>query len=212
MRCSANVVIGCDAIIYPNVTILDRSVLGDRVIIHSGTVIGSDGFGYAHDQKGRHVKRPQVGYVQIDDDVEIGANSCIDRATFGRTWIRRGSKIDNLVHLSHNVEIGEDTIMAAQCGIAGSTVMGNGVVMGGHVAVSGHLKIGDRVTMAGRSGVASDQDSGVVVAGFPAFAHRKWLRASAVFQKLPELIKEVREIRKKIQEIIEKLNSKSPQD
>jgi len=204
--------IGCDVKIYPNATILDRSVLGDRVVIHSGTVVGSDGFGYAHDQKGRPVKRPQVGYVQIDDDVEIGANSCIDRATFGRTWIKQGVKIDNLVHVSHNVEIGEYSIMAAQCGVAGSTVLGTGVVMGGHVAVSGHLKIGDRVTMAGRSGVASDQESGVVVAGFPAFAHRKWLRASAVFQKLPEMVKEIREIRKRMQEITEKIDNKRQQD
>jgi len=200
--------IGHDAIIYPNVTILDRSVLGDRVTIHSGTVVGSDGFGYAHDDKGRHVKRPQVGYVQIDDDVEIGANVCVDRGTFGRTWIKRGTKIDNLVQIAHNVEIGEDTIMVAQGGISGSTVLGKGVVMGGKAAVSGHLKIGDRVTMAAKAGVINDQEDGVVVAGFPAFSHKKWLRASAAFQKLPEMIREVREIRKRMQEITEKLDNK----
>jgi UDP-3-O-[3-hydroxymyristoyl] glucosamine N-acyltransferase len=199
-----DVKIGSDVLIHPNVTILDRSIIGDQVIIHSGTVIGSDGFGYAHDQEGRHIKRPQVGYVRIDDAVEIGANVCVDRGTFDRTWIKRGTKIDNLVQIAHNVEIGEDSIIVSQSGIAGSTTLGNGVVMGGKVAISGHLKIGNRVTMAGKAGVMSDQEDGAVVAGFPAFAHRRWLRAAALFQKLPDLFREVREIRKKLQDIAEK--------
>jgi UDP-3-O-[3-hydroxymyristoyl] glucosamine N-acyltransferase len=200
-----DVKIGSEVQIRPNVTILDGSVIGDRVIIHSGTVIGSDGFGYAHDSHGRHVKRPQVGYVQIDDDVEIGANSCVDRATFGRTWIKRGAKIDNLVQIGHNVEIGEDSILVSQSGIAGSTVLGNGVVMGGKAAISGHLKIGNRVTVAAKAGVMSNQEDGGVVAGFPAFSHKKWLRSAAVFQKLPDLVRDVRQIKKTLQEIVEKL-------
>ncbi|MEN8134982.1 MAG: UDP-3-O-(3-hydroxymyristoyl)glucosamine N-acyltransferase [Thermodesulfobacteriota bacterium] len=200
--------IGSNVQIRPNVTIMDRSIIGDRVIIHSGTVIGSDGFGYAHDNEGRHVKRPHVGYVQIDDDVEIGANTCVDRATFGRTWIKRGTKIDNLVQIAHNVEIGADSILVAQSGVAGSTSLGEGVIMGGKVAVNGHLKIGNRVTMAGKAGVVSNQDDGAVVAGFPAFPHKKWLRAASVFQKLPDLVRDVREIKKKLQEIAEKLTGK----
>jgi len=199
--------LGSDVIIHPNVTILDGTVIGDRVIIHSGAVIGSDGFGYAHDREGRHVKRPQVGYVQVDDDVEIGANVCVDRATFGRTWIKRGTKIDNLVQVGHNVEIGEDSIIVSQGGISGSTTLGNGLVMGGKAAVSGHLKIGNRVTMAGKAGVMNDQEDGAVVAGFPAFPHKKWLRSASIFQKLPDLAKEVRELKKQLDNIADKLPS-----
>lgn len=194
--------IGSDVLIHPNVSILDGTVIGDRVIIHSGTVIGSDGFGYAHDKVGHHVKRPHVGYVQIDDDVEIGSNVCVDRATFGCTRIKRGTKIDNLVQIAHNVEIGEDSILVAQSGISGSTTIGKGVVMGGKAAISGHLQIGNRVTVAAKSGVMSNQEDGTVVAGFPAFSHKKWLRSAAVFQKLPEIVKDVREIKKKLKEIM----------
>ena len=200
-----DVKIGSDVLIHPNATILAGSIVGDRVIIHSGTVVGSDGFGYAHDSEGRHVKRPHVGYVQIDDDVEIGANVCIDRATFGRTWIKRGTKIDNLIQIAHNVEIGEDSIMVAQSGISGSTILGNGVVMGGKAAIGGHLKIGNHVTLAAKAGVMDNQADGVVVAGFPAFLHKKWLRSVSIFQKLPDLVRDVREIKKKLKEITEKL-------
>ncbi|MDF1577568.1 MAG: UDP-3-O-(3-hydroxymyristoyl)glucosamine N-acyltransferase [Desulfurivibrionaceae bacterium] len=202
------VTIGSDVLIHPNATILDGSIIGDRVIIHSGVVIGADGFGYAHDQQGRHVKKPHVGYVRIDDDVELGANVCVDRGTFGPTWIKRGVKIDNLVQIAHNVEIGEDSIIVSQSGIAGSTTIGRNVIMGGKVAVSGHLKIGNRVTMAGKAGVISDLEDGAVVAGFPAFAHKKWLRAVALFQKLPELAREVRELRIKLQELAGKPDDK----
>ena len=137
------------------------------MVLHSGTVIGSDGFGYAHDRQGRHLKRPHVGYVQIDDDVELGANVCVDRGTFGRTWIKRGAKIDNLVQVAHNVEIGEDSILVSQVGISGSTVLGDGVILGGKAAVSGHLRLGNRVTAAGKSGITSNLGDGEVVAGFP---------------------------------------------
>lgn len=200
-----DVKIGSDVRLHPNVTILADSVIGDRVIIHSGTVIGSDGFGYAHDHAGRHVKRPHVGYVQIDDDVEIGANSCVDRATFGRTWIKRGTKIDNLVQIAHNVEVGEDSIIVAQAGVSGSTTLGDGVIMGGKAAISGHLQIGSRVTVAAKAGVINNQEDGSVVAGFPAFSHKSWLRAAAVFQKLPDLFRDVRKIKQDLQEVVDKL-------
>jgi UDP-3-O-[3-hydroxymyristoyl] glucosamine N-acyltransferase len=191
-----DVVIGDDTLLYPNVSVLDRSLLGARVIVHSGTVIGSDGFGYAHDRQGRHLKRLHLGHVQIDDDVELGANVCVDRGTFGRTWIKRGTKIDNLVQVAHNVEIGEDSILVSQCGISGSTVLGNGVIMGGKAAISGHLKIGNRVTIAGKAGVTANVGDGEVVAGFPAIPHKQWLRAVTLIPRLPELFKEIREIRK----------------
>ncbi|NTV15200.1 MAG: UDP-3-O-(3-hydroxymyristoyl)glucosamine N-acyltransferase [Desulfobulbaceae bacterium] len=191
-----DVVIGDDTVLHPNVTVLARSILGARVIVHSGAVIGSDGFGYAHDRQGRHLKRLHVGYVQIDDDVELGANVCVDRATFGKTWIKRGTKIDNLVQVAHNVEIGEDSILVSQCGISGSTVLGNGVVMGGKAAISGHLRVGNRVTIAAKAGVTSSFADGEAVAGFPAIPHRQWLRAVSAFPRLPEMLKELREIKK----------------
>lgn len=193
-----DVVIGDDTLLHPNVTVLARSVLGARVIVHSGTVIGSDGFGYAHDRQGHHLKRIHVGHVQIDDDVELGANVCVDRATFGKTWIKRGTKIDNLVQVAHNVEIGEDSILVSQSGISGSTVLGNGVIMGGKAAISGHLQIGNRVTIAAKAGVASNLPDGEVVAGFPAIPHRQWLRMVTSLPRLPELIKEIRELKKQL--------------
>lgn len=193
-----DVVIGEDTLLHPNVSVLDRSLLGARVIVHSGTVIGSDGFGYAHDRQGHHLKRLHLGHVQIDDDVELGANVCVDRATFGRTWIKRGTKIDNLVQVAHNVEIGEDSILVSQSGVAGSTVLGNGVIVGGKAAISGHLKIGNRVTVAGKAGVTSSVGDGEVVAGFPAGPHKQWLRAVTLFPRLPELFKELRELRKQL--------------
>jgi UDP-3-O-[3-hydroxymyristoyl] glucosamine N-acyltransferase len=199
-----DVVIGDDCLLHPNVTILERSILGARVILHSGTVLGSDGFGYAHDSQGHHLKRPHIGYVQIDDDVELGANTCVDRGTFGRTWIKRGTKIDNLVQVGHNVQIGEDSILVSQVGISGSTILGDGVILGGKAAVSGHLRLGNRVTAAGKSGITANLGDGEVVAGFPAIPHKKWLRAVTVFPRLPELLKEVRELKKQIAGLVRK--------
>jgi len=194
-------VIGDDVVLYANVTIGHGCQIGSRVIIHSGAVIGSDGFGYATEANGHHVKRPQVGVVQIDDDVEIGANACIDRATFGKTWIKRGTKIDNLVQLGHNVVIGEDALLVAQVGIAGSATTGNSVVLGGQVGVAGHIHLGDRVMIAAMSGVHSNLDPGTIVAGIPAIPHKTWLRASAAYAKLPEMVRELRELRRKVAEL-----------
>ncbi|OGR00966.1 MAG: UDP-3-O-(3-hydroxymyristoyl)glucosamine N-acyltransferase [Deltaproteobacteria bacterium RIFOXYD12_FULL_55_16] len=194
-------VIGDDVVLYANVTIGHHCRLGNRVVIHSGAVIGSDGFGYASDDLGRHIKRPQVGIVQIDDEVEIGANTCIDRATFGKTWIRRGTKIDNLVQLGHNVVIGEDALLVAQVGVSGSVTTGSNVVIGGQVGLAGHIHLGDRVMIAAKSGVIKSQESGAMVGGIPAIPQKDWLRSSAVFAKLPEMLKELRELEKKVAEL-----------
>ncbi|MDG4476345.1 UDP-3-O-(3-hydroxymyristoyl)glucosamine N-acyltransferase [Thiovibrio frasassiensis] len=194
-------VIGDDVVLYANVTIGRGCRIGNRVIIHSGAVIGSDGFGYATDGNGHHLKRPQVGVVQIDDDVEIGANTCIDRATFGRTWVKRGTKIDNLVQLGHNVVIGEDALLVAQVGMAGSTTTGNNVVIGGQVGLGGHIHLGDRVMIAAKSGVHNNLEPGSIVAGIPAIPHKNWLRASAAYAKLPDMVREMRELKKKVAEL-----------
>jgi UDP-3-O-[3-hydroxymyristoyl] glucosamine N-acyltransferase len=151
--------IGPDSFIYPNVTIRERTKIGARVIIHAGAVIGADGFGFETD-KGRYEKVPQIGIVQIDDDVEIGANATIDRARFGRTWIQRGVKIDNLVHLAHNVVVGEDTVMAAGVGIAGSTRVGKQVLIGGQAGIVGHIEIGDNTILGARTGVSKSISGG----------------------------------------------------
>lgn len=196
-----DVAIGDETVLYANVTVVARSVIGKRVIIHPGAVIGSDGFGYATDPGGRHVKRPHVGFVQIDDDVEIGANVCIDRGTFGKTWIREGAKLDNLVQLGHNVVIGAHSLLVAQVGIAGSTRTGHHVVIGGQVGLAGHLEIGNGVMIAAKSGVHNNQEDGAVIAGIPAITHKKWLRASTAFAKLPEIIRELRELKRQLAEL-----------
>lgn len=187
-----DVEIGDDSTLHANVTVYEKCIIGRRVTIHSGTVIGSDGFGYAANERGEHIKRPQVGIVQIDDDVEIGANSCIDRAAYGVTWIKSGVKIDNLVQVAHNVVVGENSLLVAQVGIAGSTILGRNVVMGGQAAVAGHLTLGDQVMVAARGGVHNDQPKGAVLGGAPAIPVRQWAKATAVFAKLPELQSEVR--------------------
>ncbi|MBA3016217.1 MAG: UDP-3-O-(3-hydroxymyristoyl)glucosamine N-acyltransferase [Proteobacteria bacterium] len=199
-----DVVIGNDTTLKPNVTVGDGTLIGCRVMIHAGTVIGSDGFGYATDHLGRHVKRPQVGIVQIDDDVEIGSNVSIDRATFGRTWVKRGAKIDNLVQVAHNVVVGEDSILVSQVGISGSSILGTGVVLGGQAGVAGHVRIGDRVMAAARAGIHADIPEKSVVSGFPAIAHPLWLRISSLMTKLPDLVRDVRALKKQVADLMEK--------
>ncbi|MEA2083565.1 MAG: UDP-3-O-(3-hydroxymyristoyl)glucosamine N-acyltransferase [Thermodesulfobacteriota bacterium] len=196
-----DVEIGEDSILHSNVTIANGCRIGARVIIHSGTVIGSDGFGYVTDEHGRHVKRPHVGIVQIDDDVEIGSNVSVDRATFGKTWIKQGAKIDNLVHVAHNVTVGEGSLLAGQVGIAGSAVLGRGVVLGGQAGVSGRIQVGNQVMAAGKTGIVKDVEEGVVISGFPAMPHKQWLRASTAFSTLPDLVRDLRNLKKKVAEI-----------
>lgn len=196
-----DVEIGDDSTIYANVTVYSKSIIGKRVAIHSGTVIGSDGYGYAANERGEHIKRPQVGIVRIDDDVEIGANSCIDRAAYGLTWIKSGVKIDNLVQVAHNVVVGENSLLVSQVGIAGSTTLGRNVVLGGQAAISGHITINDQVMVAARGGVHSDQPKGAVLGGAPVMPIRQWAKACAVFAKLPELQSKVRKNTKAIDQL-----------
>lgn len=196
-----DVTIGDDCTISSNVTIYKQCILGSRVTIHSGTVVGSDGFGYAANERGEHIKRPQVGIVRIGDDVEIGSNSCIDRAAYGETWIKSGCKIDNLVQIAHNVVIGENSLIVAQVGISGSTTLGRNVVMGGQAATTGHITIGDQVMIAARGAAHANLEKGAVVGGTPAIPVRQWAKSCAVFSKLPELQKLVKSNRKAIEAI-----------
>lgn len=207
-----NVTLGDDCIIHPNVTIEEGSVLGNRVIIHAGTVIGSDGYGYAPNEMGCHIKRPQVGTVRIDDDVEIGANCCVDRAAFGLTWIKSGTKIDNLVQVAHNVVLGENCLLVAQSAVAGSSTLGRNVVLGGKASSVGHLQIGDRVMVAAKGAVTSSLPAGVVVAGTPAIPHRQWTKSSVLFAKLPEFREEIRHMKKEIEELKNQLQHENKGD
>lgn len=191
--------IGDECLIYPNVTIRENVKIGNGVIIHSGTVIGSDGFGYVM-EKGMHYKIPQVGGVIIGDYVEIGANVAIDRATTGNTIIGKGTKIDNLVQVAHNVKVGENSVIAAQVGIAGSTEIGNYVVFGGQVGVADHAKIDDGVMVGAQSGLMGHVAKGIY-SGSPVIPHRDWLRSIAIFAKLPELNKRIKELEDKIEKI-----------
>ncbi|RMG90872.1 MAG: UDP-3-O-(3-hydroxymyristoyl)glucosamine N-acyltransferase [Zetaproteobacteria bacterium] len=182
--------IGRDCIIHANVVIEDGSQLGDRVILQAGAIIGSDGFGYAWTGK-EHLKIPQTGRVVLQDDVEIGANTCIDRGALGDTVIEAGVKLDNQIQVGHNVRIGARSIMASQVGISGSTTIGAGCQVGGQVGFAGHIHIAPGVKVAAKSGVASDLGPGTY-AGIPAMPHRLWLRVSAVLQRLPALVKQLR--------------------
>lgn len=197
----AGVKIGEKSLIYPNVTLRERVEIGDRAVIHSGTVLGSDGFGFETDEDGRHHKIAQRGRVIVQDDVEIGACVAVDRARFARTVIGRGTKIDNLVHVAHNVTIGEDCLLVAQVGIAGSSHIGDSVILAGQVGIDGHLSVGDGVRVAGKAGVTSDVEAGLTVAGYPAWPHMKEKRMRAAARRLPELIKEIEELRKRIERL-----------
>ena len=192
--------IGNGTVIYPNVAILQDCLIGNKVVIHAGTVIGSDGFGFVKEGS-VSIKIPQIGIVQVDDDVELGANNCIDRAALGKTWIKRGVKTDNAVHIGHNVVIGEDTIVVAQAAISGSVSIGREVILGGQVAVSDHVEIGDKAMIGPQSGVAKSIAEGDVVAGTPTMPHRLWLKTSGLVRKLPQLNERLRHLEKKVKEM-----------
>ncbi|OPY14994.1 MAG: UDP-3-O-acylglucosamine N-acyltransferase [Syntrophus sp. PtaU1.Bin005] len=179
-------VIGEDSVLYPNVCVYRRCLIGRRVILHAGAVVGSDGFGFANPGRD-NLKIPQIGIVQIDDDVEIGSNTTIDRATLGRTWIQRGVKIDNLVQIAHNVVIGEKSIIVSQVGISGSTHLGQSVILGGQAGLVGHLDIGDFAMVGAQSGVHEDVKARSIVSGSPCMPHRTWLRAMSCVPRLPEM-------------------------
>jgi UDP-3-O-[3-hydroxymyristoyl] glucosamine N-acyltransferase len=198
-----NVKIGNDVVIWPNVTIYDRCRIGNRVIIHAGTVIGSDGFGFVPEGDIYH-KMPQTGIVQIDDDVEIGPLNAIDRATFGKTRIKKGVKTDNLVHIAHNVTVGENSVLAGQVGVAGSTSIGKHCVFAGQAGIGDHVSLGDNVTIGPKSGVLQDVPDNTIGSGIPIMPHRIWLRVQRMLPRLPELKKMITDIEKRLSKIEKK--------
>lgn len=198
-----NAKVGADCLIYPNVTVRENCIVGNRVIIHCGAAVGSDGFGFVT-EGGKHTKVPQIGNVIVEDDVEIGANVGIDRATLDSTIIKKGTKVDNLVHLGHNVIIGEDGLIVAQTGIAGSTKVGDHCTFAGQCGCVGHIEIGDHCTFAARSAPIGNVPSGSFYGGFPARPHREWLRVQAGLQKTPDMLKKMREMEKRLEELEKK--------
>lgn len=200
--------IGDDCVLYPNVVVREGCSLGARVIVHSGTVIGADGFGYVQHQ-GRHQKIPQLGGVVIEDDVELGANVTVDRATFGRTLIKEGTKVDNLVQIAHNVTVGEHSILVAQVGIAGSTTIGHHVIIGGQAGLADHLTIGDQVMIAAKSGVNRSLASNQIVGGIPAMPREKALRVQGTIFQLPELKQLVRDLEERVETLEAQLKHSS---
>lgn len=190
--------LGDDCVLHARVSIRERSVIGHRVVIQDGAVIGSDGFGFVTTSAGEHVKIPQQAIVVIEDDVEIGANTTIDRPAVGETRIGRGTKIDNLVQVAHGVSVGPHTFLAAQVGIAGSTTLGHHVVLAGQVGVAGHVEIGDGARASAQTGIPSSVEAGRFVSGYPAIDNRDWLKSSAVFRRLPELKKQVQDLAERL--------------
>jgi UDP-3-O-[3-hydroxymyristoyl] glucosamine N-acyltransferase len=199
--------LGEDCVLWPSAVVRDRCVLGNRVVLEPGCVVGSDGFGFAFDPEGqagsgpRHYKVPQIGTVIIEDDVEVGAGTCIDRATLGATVIGRGVKIDNLVQIAHNVDVGPLSLLIAQVGIAGSTKLGVGVIAAGQVGISGHLAIGDGAKLAAQSGILGDVEPGAVLMGSPAQPKGEYLRSQAVLTRLPQLARKVAELERKLEQL-----------
>jgi UDP-3-O-[3-hydroxymyristoyl] glucosamine N-acyltransferase len=198
-----NTQIGTDCVLYPSVTVRENCTIGDRTIIHNGAVIGSDGFGFAP-HEGKYHKIPQVGKVVIEDDVEIGANTAIDRATMGETIIKKGVKLDNLIHIAHNCIIDENTVIAAQTGISGSTTIGKNVVIAGQVGTVGHISIGDRVQIGAQSGVSKSIPEGEIYFGYPARPIMKTKRIEASLNNLPDLLKKIKQLEKTVKELEKK--------
>ncbi len=200
--------VGENCILYPNVSVYHDCKVGNRVILHSGCVIGADGFGFAPTPHG-YDKIPQIGIVTIEDDVEIGANTCVDRSTMGSTYIRKGVKLDNLVQVAHNVEVGAHTVMSAQVGVAGSTKIGQWCMFGGQVGIAGHAVIGDQVRSGAQAGIAGSIRKGhVTVQGSPAIEAKNFARSSVVFKNLPEMYSDLNRMKKEIEELKEILNKK----
>lgn len=192
-----NVTMGSYTIVKPNVTIMDKTMIGQGVIIHPGTVIGSDGFGFTP-SRGIHEKLIHAGFVQIDDQVEIGACNTIDRGTLGRTWLQSGVKTDNLVHIAHNVVIGENTLIVAQVGIAGSATLGKNVIVAGKAGISGHLTIGENAIVGPGAGVVSDVPPGEIVSGVPQMPHKLWLKVGRIIPRLPDIRKRLLALEKRV--------------
>lgn len=199
-----NATVGSNCILYNHVTIYHDCKVGNRCILHAGSVVGADGFGFAPGTNG-YEKIPQIGIAILEDDVEIGANTCIDRATMGATVIKRGVKLDNMVQVAHNVVIDEHTVMAAQCGVAGSTKIGSWCMVGGQAGISGHIKIGNQVKVGGHSGVTNNVQDGKAVMGYPSFEHTQFARATVIFKKLPEMYREMDALKKEIESLKQQL-------
>ena len=197
--------IGHDCILYPNVTVYHDCRVGNHCILHAGSVVGADGFGFAPSPEG-YEKIPQIGIVVLENNVEIGANTCIDRATMGATIIRKGVKLDNLIQIAHNVEVGSHTVMASQVGIAGSTKVGEWCMFGGQVGVAGHIKVGNKVNMGAQSGVHSSIKDGEALIGTPPMPLKSYFKSSAVFRKLPDMYLELNSLKKEIEELKKQLN------
>jgi len=202
-----DVSIGAGSTVHSGAVIRERSSLGERVVIHNNVVVGCDGFGYAKDEAKSWLKIPQTGRVVIEDDVEIGAGTTIDRASVGESRIGRGTKIDNLVQIGHSCTVGEDTLLCAQVGLAGSSHIGSRVILAGQAGVAGHLTIGDDVVLTAKSATSHDVPAGKVISGIPAFDNRDWLRSTAAFRRLGEMQRKLRELEKKIAEMSDKLMS-----
>jgi UDP-3-O-[3-hydroxymyristoyl] glucosamine N-acyltransferase len=193
-----DVSIGADTVVHSGSVIRERSQLGKHVVIHNNVVVGCDGFGYAKDEQKRWLKIPQTGRVVIEDDVEIGAGTTIDRASVGESRIGRGTKLDNLVQIGHSCTVGEDSLLCAQVGLAGSSHIGNRVILAGQAGVAGHLTIGDDVVLTAKSATSHDVPAGKVISGIPAFDNRDWLRATAAFRRLGEMQRTIRELQKRL--------------
>ena len=195
-----NAKVGNDCLFYPNVTIYHDCHIGNRVTLHAGSVVGSDGFGFAPSENG-YDKIPQIGIVTIEDDVEIGANTCIDRSTMGSTYVRKGVKLDNLVQIAHNIDIGANTVMSAQVGIAGSTKVGQWCMFGGQVGIAGHITIGNKVFLGAQSGVPSSLKDNQTLIGTPPMEKLPYFKSQAIFQKLPDLYKQIQKLQKEVDEL-----------
>ncbi|MDQ2921296.1 MAG: UDP-3-O-(3-hydroxymyristoyl)glucosamine N-acyltransferase [Acidobacteriota bacterium] len=195
-----HVTVGRDCIIHSGAVIRERTKIGRRVVVHNNVVVGCDGFGYAKDEERKWLKIPQTGRVVIEDDVEIGAGTTIDRASVGESRIGRGTKIDNLVQIGHSCTVGEDTLLCAQVGLAGSSHIGNRVILAGQAGVAGHLTIGDDVVITAKSATSHDVPAGKVISGIPAFDNRDWLRSTAAFRRLGEMQRKIRELERRLAE------------
>jgi len=200
VRIGSGCSVGDDVVLHDNVVLRDGCTLGNRVVVHAGTVIGSDGFGYATHQ-GVHHKIPHVGIVRVEDDVELGANCAIDRGVMGDTVIGAGTKLDNLVQIAHNVQVGRGCLMAAQSGVSGSSRLGNFVVLGGQVGVSGHLKVGDQSMVGGKAGVTKSLSGGQMYSGFPAAPHREYLKGQALVARIPALRDALKQLTKRLEQL-----------
>ena len=195
-----NVTIGDDCILYPNAVVYHDCRIGSHVTLHAGSVIGADGFGFAPTADG-YDKIPQIGIVVIEDNVEIGANTCVDRSTMGCTYVRKGVKLDNLVQIAHNTDIGQNTVMSAQVGVAGSTKIGEWCMFGGQVGIAGHITVGNRVNLGAQSGVPSSVEDNQTLIGTPPMETRPYFRSQAIFRRLPDMYKELEDLKKQVEEL-----------